>query len=290
MLDVFIESLIDSLKTISVIFILYVIISFVERKISKRLTLKTKLSPVYGALIGLIPQCGFSVVSADLYQKKHITMGTLISVFIACSDEAIPLFFSNFEHILTVIPLILLKLVYAVIVGLCVDLIFKDKIKDVNNHQSDCDHEEEEHIGCCNHKIENESNEKEWFHSHILHPLIHTLKVFAFIFSINIIFGTLMYFISESVIINFFTESKYLTPVFTSLFGLIPNCASSVILTGLYFKGVIEFGALFSGLCCNAGLGLIYIFKSKKKKESIIIISILLLSSILAGYLIIILL
>ena len=289
MLDIFIESLIDSLKASVVVFLIYIVISFVERKVSSRLTLKSKLSPIYGALVGIIPQCGFSIVSADLYKKRHITMGTLISVFIACSDEAIPLFISNAKYISMVIPLIVLKLIYAICVGLLVDLIFYKRNQGVIEHHHVCHHEEETHVGCCNHDIEKSQKGNQWFGAHIVHPLVHTLKIFTFMLIINIIFGLLIYYLTENVIMNFLTSYKYLTPVFASLIGIIPNCASSVILTELYFSGVLEFGALFAGLCCNAGLGLVYIFKRKEIKENIIILSILLLSSIMIGYVLMVL-
>lgn len=118
-----------------------------------------------------------------------------------------------------------------------------------------------------------------------MHPLIHSLKIFAYVFVINMIFGMLIYYVGEDNIASFINQNKYWSPLFTCLVGLIPNCASSVIITNMYLLDEISFGATLSGLIVNAGLGIMVLLKNKNAiKDTLIIIGILLFVGLLAGY------
>ena len=160
MIDVFLDALLDSIKTFGFIFIVYVVLSFFENKIAVKLSKESKITPVYGAMLGLIPQCGVSIVASDLYLKSHITMGTLVAVFISCNDEALPLLIAQGNSkSLTIIPLIILKFVIGFISGYLIDVIIKNK--KVAEHVEHCDHNDiGTHVGCCNHNIEEENNLK----------------------------------------------------------------------------------------------------------------------------------
>ena len=284
MLDVFIDSLLDSLKIVLVVFIFNIIFSFFEAKLSSLLEKNKKVSPFLGALFGMVPQCGFSIIASDLYLKKHITIGTIIAIFIACNDEALPILFTATDRIWQVILLIVCKFVLGFAVGFLVDCIFSKNKKDVKEHYKHCEHTPEIHHGCCHHEIDNEK--ESFLHSHILHPLIHSLKIFIYIFVINMLFGALIYFIGEDSIVNFLTQNKYLSPLFAIIIGLIPNCASSVLIANLFVLNALPFGACLSGLIVNAGLGSIYILKSKEhRKDFFIIIGFLIMTALIAGYL-----
>jgi len=285
MKEVLIDALLDSLKILAVLIIANILIGFIESKIKNTLEKSKKWSPLIGSVFALLPQCGFSVISTDLYKKKHITMGTLIAVYIATSDEAIPVLISNINNKDVLLGLILLltsKLFIGILVGYLVDLLYYRKINDVHDHMiKECHHHEEEHIGCCHHTIEDESK----FHRYVMHPIIHALKIFAYVLVINIVFGSLMYFIGEDRFIGFLTYNKYLAPLFTTLVGMIPNCASSLLISDIYIRGGITFGALLSGLIVNAGLGIMILFKDKENsKNNWIILSILVLVALVSGY------
>ncbi len=283
MLDVFIDSLLDSLKVLGIVFVFYIVFSFFESKLAEKLQKNKKLSPFLGSLFGIIPQCGFSVVASDLYIKQHITMGTLIAVFIACSDEALPILLSNPDKILSAIPLIIIKFILGFVVGYIVDIIMVHNKEKVKEHHTHCHHHEEIHVGCCHHEIDNENENK--IHQHLIHPLIHSLKIFLYVFIITFLFGILIYLIGEETINQFLINSRYIAPVFTIIIGLIPNCASSVIITNLYLLGGISFGACLSGLIVNAGLGMFFLLKNKEnRKNSLIILAILIGVGLLAGY------
>ncbi|MCH5180111.1 MAG: arsenic efflux protein [Erysipelotrichales bacterium] len=284
MWNVILDALLDSLKVLAFIIVFYIIFALLEKKISKKMENNHKLNPFLGALFGLIPQCGFSVVASDLYLKRHITMGTLVAIFIACSDEAIPIFLANPNKILMVLPLILIKFVVGFVVGFIIDFIYVKSTKEVKHHHDECEHEEELHVGCCNHIIEEENHENK-FHEYFLHPLIHSLKIFAYVLVINILFSLLVYFVKEENIRLFLENSSYFTPIVAVVVGLIPNCASSVILSDLYLTNCITFGSCVAGLICNAGLGFVILFKNKSNvKNNFVILAIVAFVGIIVGY------
>ncbi len=274
MIDVFLDALLDSLKVLGLSLVLYIILSFFEDKLANLLKKHKSISPIIGASVGLIPQCGISVVAADLYLKEHITMGTLFAVFFACSDEALPILLSTGEKAIYVIPLLLLKFIFGFIIGYMIDFFIRKRLSEGEI--------EEIHVGCCHHEIDHQESP---FQEHFIHPLVHSLKIFAYVFIVNLLFGIVIYYIGEDQIIDFLSQSKYVTPLVCALVGLIPNCASSVLISELFILNGIPFGALFTGLCINAGLGLVYLLKNKKNwKDVLWIVFLLFISSILLGY------
>ncbi len=280
--EILLDSLLDSLKILVVVLIFNIIISFIENKLTEKITKNEKVSPIIGAAFGLIPQCGFSVVASDLYTKNHITMGTLVAVFISCSDESLPIMLSDLSKAYMVLPLILIKFILGFLIGYLIDFIYRTK-REVKEHLEHCEHEEEVHIGCCHHHID-DKEENKW-HEHLIHPLVHSLKIFVYVFIINAIFGTIIYYIGEDAVKTFLENNKYFAPLYSVLIGLIPNCASSVILTELFIEGNLSFGACMSGLIVNAGLGTIVLFKNKEFiKKAFIIIAILIIVAIITGY------
>ncbi len=282
MWHVFLHALKESGIILAVIFACYIIIELVETALAQKLQKTKKWSPVFGSLFGLIPQCGFSVVATDLYSKKRLTMGTLIAVFIATSDEAIPIILSNPNKILSILPLLAIKLAVGILIGYTVDLIYKKSKQQIVANQPLDDHEESEHIGCCDHSIENKTN---GWKKYLLHPLIHSLKIFAYVFVITFAFALLVHYIGEDSINNFLQSSKYFAPLMATVIGLIPNCASSVIISNLYITNGIAFGTCVAGLIANAGLGIFILFRQNKNiKHNFIIVSILVATSLVVGY------
>ena len=284
MLDaILIDPLLDSLKVFAVVFIFHLILSFCENKVVHVLTKHQAVSPLLGASLGLIPQCGISIIAADMFIKRHISVGTIVAVFIACSDEALPLLFTSQKGLMTILPLLLIKLVLGFAVGYLTDFILVKGLKkqyvEANDQEIDA-----HHIGCCHHEIE-EEKESSW-KEHLFHPLIHSLKIFLYVLIINIIFGTIIYFVTEERLLSFLSSAKYLAPLLSIIVGLIPNCASSVVLTKLYLLDGLGFGALLGGLMVNAGLGILYILKSKDgRKHILLILGILIFAALIASYL-----
>ena len=288
-LHVLLHSLIDTAKLLPILFIVYFLIEFLEYKnvfkLKKSKLLKGKASPAIGSLVGSIPQCGFSVISAELFSERKISVGALIAVFIATSDEALPIMISNYESIPALLCLVAAKIIFGIIVGYLTMLLY-GKIFNKNEHKhtehdehDNHDEEHDEHLhACCHHDLkENKFNWK--------HPLIHCLKIFIYIYILNVIFGTLIMLVGEDKLIAFLNSSSIFQPLFAVLIGLIPNCVSSVVITELYLMGGLSFGSIVAGLSVNAGLGLIVLLKeNKNKKENLFIILSLIISSLIIGY------
>ena len=274
-LDIIFDALKDSLLVLSFVFIIHVILSFVEDKLSSLLTKRKQTGPLFGSLFGLIPQCGTSVLGADLFIKKHISMGALIAIFLSCSDEAFIAILAsgNIDKIKMLIPLIGIKFVTGVLIGMVVDLIFrKQDVKDLSEHV----HSET----CRVHHFENTT-----VHAHLVHPLYHSLEIFAYVLVINLVLGFTIGFIGEERFISFVQMNKYLSPLFASIIGLIPNCASSLLLSELFIDGSLSFGALLSGLLVNAGLGFVVLLKNKSTIKKVIpIILICFITAVIVGY------
>ena len=273
-LNILLDALKDSVLIFAFVFLFHVILSFIETPVSNFLVKRKKTSPIFGALFGLIPQCGTSVVAADLYIKRFITIGTLIAVFLSCSDEALLILLAAWnEKTLMIFPLIGLKLAAGILFGLLIDLIIRKQ------HVEDIDHIEEEKE-CHTHHHENTL-----IHAHLVHPLIHSLKIFAYVLIINLALGLLIGFVGEENFANFMISNRYLAPLFTSIIGLIPNCASSVLITELYLSNTLSFGALFAGLLVNSGLGLMILIRHKEIKKTLIVLGICFAIAVSLGYL-----
>ena len=292
-LHVLLHSLIDTAKLLPILFVVYFLIEFLEYKnvfrFEKSKLLNGKASPAFGALVGSAPQCGFSVISAELFSERKISIGALVAVFIATSDEALPIMISNYKSIPALLCLLLSKIIFGIIVGYITMLLHWKLFKSTSqthskkehhddDHEKENEHHEEHLHACCHHDLkENKFNWK--------HPLIHCLKIFIYIYVINVIFGTIIMLIGEDKLVAFLNSSSIFQPILSVAIGLIPNCVSSVVITELYLMGGLSFGSIVAGLSVNAGLGLIVLLKeNKNKKENLFIILSLIISSLIIGY------
>ena len=274
--DVLLDALKDSALVLAFVFLFHLLLSFVEDKLSRLLTKNRKISTLLGSLFGIIPQCGTSVLAADLYIKKYITFGTLAAVFLSCSDEAVLVLLTNpSQKTIMVLPLIASKFVIGFIIGMLVDLVYtKQEVVEPEQELEDviCDEHHHKH-----HKK---------LHKHLWHPLIHSLEIFAYVLVINVSLGLIIASVGEERFAAFILSNQYAAPVYAGLIGLIPNCASSVLLSELYLSNSLSFGALLSGLLVNAGLGMMILLKNKANiKKTLIIIAICLVTAIAFGYL-----
>lgn len=275
------DAVIDSIKTIPFLFFVFLFIELFEHfwanKIKSFLKASKKTGSLIGSMAASIPQCGFSVVASTLYTEGFISRGTIIAVYLATSDEAIPVLLMYPQYFKYIFPLILIKLIVAIPIGYLVDYFLKTSKRNILNKDLKCSDDEE---GCCKHHITNHKK-RDYF----IHPIKHTMGVFVFILVLTLI---LNFFIEKVDIASFVkTDFSCLTPLITSLIGLIPNCAISVGLVLTFMKGAISFGAMISGLMTSSGIGLLILFKNNKdKKDLAVILSILVLTGYLTGILI----
>ena len=321
MWDAILETLVDSLKALPILLVVYILIEFLEHKGSvkfeKMLASSRKFGPLWGAGLGCIPQCGFSAVMADLFSRKMITIGTLFAVFIATSDEAFAILLSSPNHIGSLLALIGCKLVLAIFFGYLLDLIFrKDKanLKVANlshiihfehehshshseNEQAKeicekCDTEEKSCDTCehnhlhHHHELEEKAESKQKVFWHIvLEGLLHSLKIFAIILVANVLITVVLQLAGgEEVLQKILGSNKWYSPFICALIGLIPNCAGSCVLADLYINGMLSFASCLGGLCTGAGVGMLILFKNKKNlKQNLFIMLLLYLIGVLVG-------
>lgn len=272
---VLLDALKDSALVLAFVFVFHVLLSFIEDKLSKFLTKNHRVAPLFGSIFGIIPQCGTSVLAADLYISKYITIGTLIAVFLSCSDEAVLVLLTRpSPKTIMVLPLIASKFIIGFLVGFLVDLFFKkQEIKEPEEelHDVTCEpHHHHKHVK---------------LHKHLFHPLIHSLEIFAFVFVVNVALGLIIGSVGEEAFANFMVSNRYLSPLFATIVGMIPNCVSSVLISELYLSNSIPFGALLAGLLMNAGLGMMVLIKNKNTlKQTGIVLGICFITALIFGY------
>lgn len=272
-LEILQDTAIDTIKLIPFLFITYLIMEYIEHKTSNKLrdTIKKsgKFGPLLGAVVGIFPQCGFSVSATNLYAGRVITIGTLIAVYITTSDEMLPILLTEAVPITTILTILGIKLVLGIIAGFIVDFIFKF-VKKENQEQDIEELCEHEHCHCEEGIVSSATK--------------HTLNITIFIFVITLILNGIITYIGEDTIAHFISKNVILGPIIAGLIGLVPNCASSVILTELFISNVISMPVLISGVAVNAGVGLLVLFKTNKNiKENVSIIGILYAIGVISG-------
>lgn len=274
-MEIFLDSLLDTLKVFPLILLIYILIEFLEHRTSfseNHKLLQGKMAPLLGTVTGIIPQCGFSVMAAKLYDRGFIRTGTLLAVFLATSDEALIVLIVDPVGAAAVAPLIALKVVVGLAVGYAVNFLVRDELavpappEDIHGYS-------------CGREHEGKSKLKVYF----VEPLLHSLKIALYIFVVTLIFGYVLEY-NRDAILSSFVGGPYIEPFITSAIGLIPNCASSAVISQAYCEGGIYFGSMAAGLCCNAGLGFVVLLKNTKKiKRNLLLMAALYVVSVLVG-------
>lgn len=276
MIDILLDAMIDSIKLVPFLFVTYLIMEYIEHKTKDKTKEAVKRSgrfgPLIGSVLGIFPQCGFSVSATNLYAARVITLGTLMAVYLSTSDEMLPIFLSESVPITTILTILGIKMMVGMIVGFIIDLVIKLRNKD---------EEEEKIIDLC---------EKE--HCHCEHGIMksalkHTLNIFIFILIITVLINLAIYVIGEEHISGFLQNQPILGPMIAGIIGLIPNCASSVILTQMYLENMISVAMMLSGLLVGAGVGLAVLFKMNRGiKQNMQIVALLYGVGVIAGIII----
>lgn len=277
LLHVFLHALVDSVKMLPFLYLAYLLIEYIERyqgqRIEKALAGGGRWGFLPGSLLGCVPQCGFSTLASGFYASRVITLGTLLAVFLATSDEAIPLMLAVPGQWPRLALLIGIKIVVAVVAGFCLDVVFTRFVPASlrggytgTSTEVDChEHHEEKH--------------NIW-----LAALSHTVNIFLYVLVFSFAIAFIMEWLGPDVFTGFLQRMGVLQPAVAALVGLIPNCASSVLLTQLYLSGSITFGSAVAGLCSGAGVGLMVLYKTNKNlKQNLFITALLWAIGTLAG-------
>ncbi|MBQ9802044.1 MAG: arsenic efflux protein [Clostridia bacterium] len=260
----------DTLKILPFLFLTYLIMEFLEHRAGERveraIARAGKMGPVIGALLGLLPQCGFSAAAAGLFSGRVITVGTLLAVFLATSDEMIAVFLGAGLSLRTVLAVLAVKFAVAALGGFLADALFRGKQRDMQMEDL-CQAE-----GChCEKGI-------------LRSALHHALHITLFVLAVNLVLGALLHFVSAEQLAVWLAGVPVLGQAVAALVGLIPNCAASVAIATLYARGVLSAGAMLAGLLTGAGVGLLVLFRTNKRaRENLIFTAVLLGIGIAVG-------
>ena len=300
--EFFHHALMDTLPTLPWIFLMYVIIQLLENKTALKNAerFNGKLGPIVGSATGLIPQCGFSVMAAKFYEKRYITLGTLLAIFVSTSDEAFILLLSSGAGAVWVLPTLFVKIALGIAVGYGVDFALKrlghrqvrvqmpkqeagapTSTREIFIKQY-LEEKDVDVVCACGREHETDNAWKKY----LLYPFLHALRVGAFIFIVNFVLTAIIHSVGEQAFVSFMHRNRFLQPLITCAIGLIPNCASSVVITETFLSGGITFGSFVAGLCVNAGMGFVVLLKNMRKwKRNVALIAFLYTLSVVVGLL-----
>lgn len=272
------HTLIESLKLVPFLFLTYLAMEWLEHKTgdkAKQVVKKAgKWGPLIGGVAGAVPQCGFSAAASNLYAGRVITLGTLIAIFLSTSDEMLPIMISAQAPMSMIGGILLSKAVIGVAAGFVIDLILEKK--ELNHH----DHHDHHH----NHEHQHHDHNHDHGHSHSpIHDLceqehchcengifrsalMHTVKIAGFILLITFIMHGILEFVGEDALANVILNQPVVGPMLAGIVGLVPNCASSVVITQLYLEGAMSLGAMMAGLLVGSGVGLLVLFRINHNK------------------------
>lgn len=282
MFDLFLDSLLDGLKdgawSLPVLFVAYLLMELLERsqKLNEEILhgYSHRAGPLLGGLLGVAPQCGISGAAATLFSTGSVTVGTMLAVFFATSDEMLPIMLSSVAdggiRLSSILLIVLGKAALGVALGYLADLLLTKYIRSQKNIHGFC---EREHCAC----DEEEGNV-------FVSALKHTLKIAVMLIAVNVVLNFVLGMIGVERLSGSVLNRPFIGEILLALVGLIPNCSVSVVITESYLSGLIGLGGLFAGLLSNAGIGLLVLFRTNKNlKENLVITSTLYGLSAAAG-------
>lgn len=280
--DILTDTFKDALGILPILFVAYLLMEMLERKTEAKTkdTIRKagKMGPVYGAIIGALPQCGFSAAASSLYSGRVITVGTLIAVYLSTSDEMLPILISEKADPFVICKILGIKAIIGLVAGMVIDFAVRHTrgkknlppVPEIDTERvCEHDHCHSEHDGI-------------W-----VSALKHTGKIMLFIVLVSLVLNSVLAYVGPETLSGLIINRPVVAEIITGLIGLIPNCAASVVITELYIEGVIGFGPMMSGLLVGAGIGLLVLFKSNGNiKKNVAITGILYTIGVVSGVII----
>ena len=275
--EILLDAVKDSVILIPFLFLTYLVLEAVEAHASEKMVSlvgsERWFDPILGALLGVVPECGFSAAAASLFSGGAVTIGTLVAVFLATSDEMLPIFISENVPVSFIVRVLAVKVAIAAIVGVALNLLFTRRHKSLENTEERIEELcENSHCACTEHEG-------------IVKPaLIHTAEIVVFVLIVNLVLNTLVELGGEAVLEKLVLGNPVLSCMVTALVGLIPNCAVSVAITELYLNGALSLSAMLSGLLTGSGVGMLVLFRTNRHgKENFMILGIVYVCGVLGG-------
>ena len=284
MTETFFDALLDGLKdaalSIPILLAAYLLMELLERsqKLNEGILrgYSHKAGPALGGLLGVVPQCGISGAAATLFSTGSITVGTMLAVFFATSDEMLPVMLSSLTRpdgglpVSSIVLIVAGKALAGIVLGYLTDAVLGNWFREQKNIHSFC---EREHCSC-------DEEEGSVFWSAVK----HTVKIALMLIVVNVALNLLLGAIGVERLSGSVLNKPVIGELLVGLFGMIPNCSVSVVITESYLSGVISLGSLFAGLLSNAGIGLLVLLRTNRRmKENLIIMATMLVLSVAVG-------
>ena len=278
--EIVLDALKDAFLLIPVLFLTYLALEAIEAHASEKMTTMVGhtrwYDPILGAVLGVVPECGFSAAAASLFSGGTLTIGTLVAVFLATSDEMLPVLLSEKVGLNLILRILAVKIAIAAVAGLLLNAFFARRNRNARQAAEDRIEElcENSHCACTEH------------HGIVKPALIHTAEIVVFVLIVNLVLNTLIHMGGEELLASLAVENPVLACLVTALVGLIPNCAMSVAMTELYLNGVLTIGAMMAGLLSGSGVGLLVLFQTNRRgKENLIVLVCVYIFGVLGGLL-----
>ena len=272
MYDIILDTLMDGIRLLPFLFVTYIVMEYIEHKMSagtrRVVQASGRFGPLIGSIAGIFPQCGFSAAAASLYAGRVITCGTLIAIFLSTSDEMLPVFISQQVPVKIILSVLGMKVIIGMVAGFLVDLVFTlvKKEPEMDIHHM-CEHD---HCHCEDGILKS--------------ALVHTAQIFFFIILVSFILNLIIAGIGEDSLTELILNQPLIGSLLSGIVGLIPNCAASVVITQLYLDGAMSLGAMMSGLLVGAGVGLIVLYRTNDSlRDNLKITAILYVIGVAAG-------
>lgn len=267
-----IHSFEDTIKIMPFLLVVFIILEYLEHCLDNRhikfIDKAKKSGPFWGSLLGAFPQCGFSIMATNLFASRMITAGTLTAIYLSTSDEMLPILISAKTDPLIIIMIIAIKIITGMIVG-----TFVDRFIRLND---DCK---------LYHSLKTCPKGSDKFK--ILPAIKRMLHISLIIFITGFFITLFTESFGEDLIRSALDTAPYLGPLVSGIVGIIPNCASSVVLTQLYISDIIPLGTAMAGLLSGSGVAWLVLFRQNRPLSyNILILMIVLGSGIIIGSLI----
>ena len=283
------HSVLDTIELVPLLFVTYLAMEAIEHSASAHVRAAVersgKAGPVVGALLGALPQCGFSAMAATLYAGRVVTVGTLVAVVLSTSDEMVPVFLAHQEPLDRLVAIMGAKVVVGVAVGLVVDAVLRARHRDGDGHVHIHELCEREHCHC----DDGDGHD----HGHgggrwaiVRSALVHTVQVTLFILAVTFVFGLAIDYVGQDALGELLADHPVRATFVAALVGLIPNCGASVAVTELFLDGVLATGPMLAGLLASGGVGLLVLWRTNADaRQNALITVFVYLVAVLAGLL-----
>jgi hypothetical protein len=268
-----IEAFWTALRVGAIILPVFILVDFLNHRygdmVGKIIKNSNKFMPLAATVLGLLPGCNIAVVVAVFFTQGIASLGTLMAVLIAKSDEALYVFLPlGLEKF---IPILVAKFVLAIVAGYLIDFLPQMKISKSKI--------EKEVEFCCSEHPHHEGMKGE-----IEHAIKHSIRVVLIVFVILGILNYIQDTFGTGYITYSFVNLKWAEPFIVSIVGLIPGCGTSIAIATLYVKKVITLGAAVAGLSTASGEAFVVLAaRGVKSKQIVNIAAILVVVAALGG-------